>query len=99
TSLGQNQAALGPSIIDTGTSISFIPGPAVTKLASTISATAGYKSVFGNNALSDGQCVTTAMSASAIDAALPPMHITFAGAAVSGDLPATKSYLIFQGSN
>ena len=97
-SLGVNQAGFGPTIIDTGTSISFIPKAALTKLESKISADPGYQSVFGTQALTENACMSSGMNASQIDAALPPLHITFGGStATPADLPATKSYLIAMG--
>ena len=97
SSLGVTQSGFGPTIIDTGTSISFIPQAALTKLNTAISSSPGYKTVFGSQALNDQSCMTSNMAAADIDAALPPLHVTFAGTTDPADLPATRSYLIANG--
>ncbi|HEY1817193.1 MAG TPA: pepsin-like aspartic protease [Kofleriaceae bacterium] len=100
-----SDADYGPAIIDTGSSISFIPTAPLAAITAAIQASAGYQSIFGTQSLTDTQsmgCVTTAQTGSAIDAALPPLHIAFPDATgtTSTDLalPATKSYLVFSGS-
>ena len=100
TSLGVQQSGYGPTIIDTGTSISFIPTAALTALTSAISGSTGYKAVFGTQALSEMTCMTTDMTAAQIDAMLPPLEVTFAGATgTPADVPATRSYLVAAGGN
>ena len=98
TSLGVAQAGFGPTIVDTGTSISFIPSAALQKLSAAITSSTGYSAVFGTQALSDMTCMTTSMTASQIDAMLPPLEVTFPGAqGMPADVPATKSYLFDAG--
>ena len=100
TSLGVQQSGYGPTIIDTGTSISFIPTAPLNALSSAISGSSGYKAVFGTQALSMDTCMTTSMTAAQIDAMMPPLHVTFAGATgTQPDLPATRSYLFNTGGN
>ncbi|HEY4240505.1 MAG TPA: pepsin-like aspartic protease [Kofleriaceae bacterium] len=104
TDLQLTAASFGPTIIDTGTSISFVPSATLTKLTAAINASAGYSSIFttplqavGN----DGQphCVSTSHTAAEIDAALPTLSFTFGGATTPVTLPATQSYLYFGGAN
>jgi hypothetical protein len=106
--LGSNQdfgsaGDFGPGIVDTGTSIAFIPTTPLNALATQIQASAGYKAVFGTQSLTTGMgCVTTSMTGKQIDAMLPPLHMAFPGAnggAASAfvDLPATHAYLLFMG--
>jgi hypothetical protein len=101
--LGQNTSAFGPTIIDTGTSIAFIPTAPLTALTNAIEASPGFQSAFAGQSLANNGCVMTTMTASQIDATLPPLSIAYPGV-TSGqspfvDLPATHSYLIFMGNN
>jgi hypothetical protein len=99
-------ADFGPTVIDTGTTISMIPTAQLAALTSSIEASSGYKQVFGTQAL-DGSansgCVTTASTGADIDAALPPLAIAFpdsSGAdAPAITVPATKAYLLFEGAS
>lgn len=90
----------GPAIIDTGTSISFVPSGVIDGLTGAITASDGYKSVFGSQPLTDMGCVnaTAGVSAADIDDALPKLGMTFQGGHEIG-IPATKSYLLQQGAN
>lgn len=99
-------SALGSAIIDTGTTISLIPTAAYNTLTTAIQASAGYKTVFGTQSLTDTStmgCVNTTMTGAQIDAALPPLQITFPDASGNNsapvDLPATKAYLLYEGDN
>ncbi len=99
-------ADYGPVIVDTGTSISFIPAGPLAKVTAEIQAGSGYKSVFGGQSLTDANtmgCVTTGKSPAEIDAAVPPLDVALPVANGSGDapyvdLPATKAYLLFSGA-
>ncbi len=91
-------------MIDTGTTISFIPAAPLAALTSAIQGSPGYTQVFGSQLLdgsADMGCVTTAMTGEQIDAALPQLHISFPDANGTNspfvDMPATKSYLLFEG--
>ena len=98
---GITQAQMGPTIVDTGTSITFMPKPVINTLIAKISATSGYKAAFGTQALTDGGCVSTSMTAAQIDASLPKFAISFpkttGGTGAPIELPATQSYLAQQG--
>lgn len=101
TDTGITQAQMGPTIVDTGTSITFMPKTVINTLIAKISATSGYKAAFGTQALSDGGCVSTSMTAAQIDASLPKFAISFpkatGGTSEPIELPATQSYLVQQG--
>lgn len=86
----------GPTIIDTGTTQTFVPTAVLTAVTTAVKSSAGYTAVFGTQALTDGACLNTTMSSTQIDAALPPFALTFGtGAPIS--IPATRSYLMAQG--
>ena len=77
TSLG-TEGAFGETLVDTGTSISYVPAAVMTKLVGAINGASGYKALFGTQKIADGGCVTTAGVTSAqVDAMLPPMSIQF----------------------
>ncbi len=89
-------ADFGPTIIDTGTTLTFVPTAVETAVIAAVNGASGYASVFGTQALADGACMTTTMTSAQIDAALPPLSLTFA----SGNpiaIPATHAYLFDQG--
>jgi hypothetical protein len=95
----------GPVVVDTGTSVSLIPTAQLTQLIDAIQADAGYTSIFGDQSLGSAAapgCVVTAQTGADIDAALPPFHVSWPGSdgepSAYADLPATKSYLLFDGS-
>ena len=89
-------ADFGPTIIDTGTTLTFVPTAVETAIVSGVSGSSGYTQVFGSQALSDGACLNTTMTSTQIDAALPPFSLSFAGATAIS-IPATRSYLFDQG--
>ncbi|HTR51357.1 MAG TPA: pepsin-like aspartic protease [Kofleriaceae bacterium] len=100
-SLHQSTTAFGPTIVDTGTSIAFIPSAPLGALTSAIEATPGFTTAFGSQSLADNGCVTTSMTGAQLDAMLPPIEVAFPGI-TSGtsppvDLPATRSYLMDMG--
>ncbi len=101
TDVGVSGASFGDTIVDTGTSISFIPAAAETAIISKLTASTGYKAVFGSQALSDGGCVTSQLSDAQVDAMLPTLGVTFpaAGGGASTPVPvaATRSYLFDEG--
>jgi cathepsin D len=85
---GTSAGTIGSAIVDTGTSFTLLPTAAVTSIAGTINASSGFKSLFPNQTIADGGCVTNATAtASQIDAMLPPLTIGLAGATAT--LPAT----------
>ncbi|HEY0251057.1 MAG TPA: pepsin-like aspartyl protease, partial [Kofleriaceae bacterium] len=97
TAASLTSADFGPTIIDTGTTLTYVPKAVVTAVAAGISASANYHTVFGTQTLADGACLDSTMTAAQIDAALPPLSLTFAGGTAPISLPATRSYLIAQG--
>jgi hypothetical protein len=86
----------GPTIIDTGTTLTFVPTAVETAMISGVQGSSGYTQVFGSQALSDGACLNTTMTSAQIDAALPPFSLTFAGGTALS-IPATRSYFFDQG--
>jgi hypothetical protein len=89
-------ADFGPTIIDTGTTLTFVPTAVETAMISGVQGSSGYAQAFGAQTLSDGACLNTTMTSAQIDAALPPLSLTFAGATAIS-IPATRSYLFDQG--
>jgi Eukaryotic aspartyl protease len=89
-------ADFGPTIIDTGTTLTFVPTAVETAMISSVQGASGYAQVFGSQALTDGACLDTTMTSAQIDAALPPLSLTFAGGTALS-IPATRSYLFDQG--
>jgi len=83
----------GPTIIDTGTTQTFVPTAVLTAVSNAVSGSAGYKSAFGTQTLDNMNGLTTTMTAAQLDQALPPLSVTFAGAATPISIPATSSYL------
>ena len=96
--LGIAAADFGPTIIDTGTSISFVPSAVLTKLENGIKDSAGYKAVFGTQSLTSQDGVQTTMSSSQIDSMLPPLALVFPGSSTPVSIPASRSYLSYEGS-
>jgi len=100
-SLHQSSTAFGPTIVDTGTSIAFIPSAPLAALTSAIEATPGFQTAFGSQSLANNGCVTTSMTGAQLDAMLPPIEVAFPGLATGSsppvDLPATRSYLMDSG--
>lgn len=89
-------ADFGPTIIDTGTTLTFVPTAVETAMISGVQGSSGYAQVFGSQVLTDGACLDTSMTSAQIDATLPPLSLTFAGGTALS-LPATRSYLFDQG--
>ncbi|MEO6777243.1 MAG: pepsin-like aspartic protease [Kofleriaceae bacterium] len=90
-------ADFGPTIIDTGTTLTYVPAAVVTAVIAGVQGSTGYPTVFGTQALTDGACLTTTMTSAQVDAALPPMSLGFAGGTTPISIPATRSYLFDQG--
>ncbi len=101
TDLGLSSASFGDTIVDTGTSISFIPSAAQNAILSKVNASAGFKAVFGSQSLTAGGCVSSSLSAAQIDAMLPTLGLTFpdagGGATTAVPVAATRSYLVDEG--
>jgi hypothetical protein len=99
TSLGSTQSAFGVTLVDTGTSISYVPKAVVTKLVTALNGSAGFQALFGTQKIADGGCVTAAaVTPDQVDAMLPAMAIQFpvgpgAPATPALTLAPTRSYL------
>ena len=105
TSLGATSATLDGPIVDTGTSLFYIPSAAETKLIATLNNNAAFKALFPNQTLTDptnsssatAGCVNAAQSttSSEIDNMLPTLKVTFAGmggGTFTLDAPALATY-------
>ncbi len=77
TDLGVAAADFGPTIIDTGTSISFVPSAVLNKITAGVEASSGYTAVFSTQDVTNENGVSTTMSSAQIDAMLPPFGLTF----------------------
>jgi len=100
TSLGLTTASFGPTLVDTGTSISFVPTAVENSMLSAVNNSSAFKSLFPGSTLADtdqGACVTNASATSAmVDAMLPPFSISFplaSGGNFQVDIAPTRSYL------
>jgi hypothetical protein len=91
TDLGATRSTLDGPIVDTGTSLFYIPTAADTKLLATLNADAGFKALFPSQTMQDGECATAAAGTTdaMVDAMLPPMTETFDG--ITGEQPFTLS--------
>jgi len=87
----------GPTIIDTGTTQTFVPTAVLTAVISGVKGSSGYTAAFGTQTLADGACLNTTMTTAQLDAALPPLSLSFAGSSTPLAIPATQSYLFDQG--
>jgi hypothetical protein len=84
TSLGVTSVQLDNPIVDTGTSLFYIPTTAETALLKQINANASFKTLFPGQTLSDSGtgCITAPATTTGamVDAMLPPLKMTFAAA-------------------
>jgi hypothetical protein len=96
-----SRSTLGPTLVDTGTSFTYVPASVASALLTTVTSSSGYKSIFGTQALSATQCVSATATRAQIDAALPPMTIRFpdgsGGTTPTMTLAPTQSYLYDNG--
>ena len=105
TSLGISAATFDNPIVDTGTSLFYIPSTAETALIKDINMSAAYKALFPGQTLTDptnsnsqtAGCAnaTAGTTAATVDAMLPPLSMTFAGmggGSITLSVPATASY-------
>ncbi|HUJ63677.1 MAG TPA: pepsin-like aspartic protease [Kofleriaceae bacterium] len=97
TSVGTT-ASFGPTIVDTGTSLTYMPTAVVTAVTTAVNGSSGFKALFGTQTLSDGGCVSSSTVTTAqLDAMLPAMSITFPGASAPLTLAPSRSYIYVQG--
>lgn len=90
------------ALLDTGSSISWMPPAAFDALTTAISADGAFQQVFGaasSTFFADpSQCVSLTQTKAALDAALPPLTLTFgSNPAVSVQASPTESYLLVLG--
>jgi Eukaryotic aspartyl protease len=102
TALTVTGADFGPTILDTGTTLTFVPAAVLTAVSTAVGSSTGFKQVFGSQTLASGACstngaLTTTMTSAQIDAALPPIALAFGGTPIS--IPATHAYLFDQGGS
>lgn len=105
TSLGVAAATYDDPIVDTGTSLFYIPDAAETALLAAVNASTGFKALFPNQTLSENGnngCVTAASGTTdaMVDAMLPDMSISFAqpsGTPITISAKASVSYLMNSG--
>jgi hypothetical protein len=100
TSLGVSAATYDDPIVDTGTSLFYIPDAAETALLAAVNASTGFKTLFPNQTLSErgSGCVmaATGTTDAMVDAMLPDMAMTFDGN-VTVSAKASVSYLMNSG--
>jgi hypothetical protein len=88
----------GLTLVDTGTSITLLPGRAFDALSEIIETDPVFQHTFGQGFFTGGSCLGAPpdMDAAALDAALPRLTVVLPGKGnpeVTLDLPATESYL------
>jgi len=90
TSLGFGSSTFANPIVDTGTSLFYLPTAVDTALLQQINASAGFKALFPGQTLSDNGCAqgATSITSAMVDAMLPKMSMSFAG---MGGAPFTVS--------
>jgi len=105
STLGLTQTSFGPTVVDTGTSLSYVPARAQTSMLAALNGNAAFKTLFPNQTVADtdeGACVTHAGTTSAlIDAMLPPLALTFpaeGGGTFTIEVPPSQSYLVGAGA-
>ena len=105
TSIGVSASVYADPIVDTGTSLFYLPTSAYNALVSAIDNSQGFKSMFGSStiAAADQGCLLapSGTTDAAIDAALPAMSMTFpkktGGGSFSVSVPASKAYMLYAG--
>jgi hypothetical protein len=101
TSLGFDATHIKPALIDTGTAYLVVPGPIKKALTAAVQSSPGYQQIFGSQTFAQGQqgCIEplTAVTDAEINAALPPLTLTFPGqdgAPFTLTLAPTQSYIL-----
>jgi hypothetical protein len=103
--LGSGAAMFGDTLVDTGTSVSFVPTPIATALIAAINASPGFQALFPSQTFANteqGGCVTsTTVTTDQIDAMLPPMTISWPTTDGSAPVPLSvapsRSYMYVDG--
>ncbi len=92
-----NGTDFGPTLIDTGTTLTYVPTAVASGLLTQVTGSSGFKAMFAGQTLSATSCVSTQATPAQIDAALPVMSISFpdgqGGSTQPISLPPTRSYL------
>jgi Eukaryotic aspartyl protease len=86
----------GGIVVDTGTSITFLPQTYFDDIVTQITANSTFNSVFGSDFFDNGNCASTSMTEAQLDSALPTLTLSLmstSSGTVSVTLPATRSYL------
>ena len=105
TSIGAGSSVYSDPIVDTGTSLFYLPTSAYSALVTAIDNSHGFKSMFGNStiaAANQGCLIAPGGTTDAqLDAALPELSMTFpkasGGGSFSVSVPASKSYMLYAG--
>jgi hypothetical protein len=102
TSLGFGSSAFQNPIVDTGTSLFYIPTEVDTAMLAKINASAGFKALFPSSTLSDNGCANgTGVTDAMVNAMLPQMSMSFpgenGGPNFTVSAPAMSSYLYQMG--
>jgi hypothetical protein len=96
-SLGLDTAALGTSVVDTGTSAFLVSATAYQKLVVAIAADPNFKAHFSSKLIYQQSCDSSSKSPRELDAILPTLGVTMpgetAGSTFTLTLKATESYL------
>lgn len=81
TSLGFGASSFQKPILDTGTSLFYMPTEVETAMLANINASAGFKALFPSQTLSENNCAqgATTVTAEMVDAMLPKMSMTVTG--------------------
>ena len=104
TSLGFTSSTFDNPIVDTGTSLFYVPTTVQTALINAVNASAGFQALFSGQTLSADGCVTASAGTTdaMVDAMLPEMSMSFAkagGGNITVSAKATVSYLYNGGMN
>ena len=106
TSIGVNASTLGDTVVDTGTSLWYVPTAALNGIISGITHASAYATLFPGQTLAvshNNGCIASrdGISAATIDAMMPMLAMTFGTGtdAFTITVPATRSYLYDSGSN
>ncbi len=102
TSLGLSPDDFGPVVVDTGTSLFFLPENIYTQIANVIQANPTFQANFGTQFFDQGDGIAAAGGATSaqLDAALPKVTLSFPltnaknGEQITLTLPPTRSYLV-----
>ena len=106
-SLGFDNTTFQTPIVDTGTSLIYLPTTVITALTASVSASPGFKALFPNQTLSasdNGGCVMASVGTlySQVNAMLPKLSLTFPttdnSSSFTVELNAAESYLSLAGN-